>query len=157
MEHCPKPLSQKIRLSPESFEKCEALRYRGGAKHLLTACHVVCFAILFGAFVELRKWLQPKKPLCNGYHPTKTSSAMRPLCQGKPKSPSIFHNSLTLTDVDAVTKRKLISHQVKYFIPEFNCNRVISTTIARLRTRYFKWMKISPDGFYFMVLTPSKH
>ncbi|GFW70983.1 hypothetical protein TNCV_190741 [Trichonephila clavipes] len=32
----PKPPSQKIRLTPESFVKCEALCYRGGAKQLLT-------------------------------------------------------------------------------------------------------------------------
>ncbi|GFV22206.1 hypothetical protein TNCV_2674481 [Trichonephila clavipes] len=38
MVHDPKPPTQKIRLTSESFEKCEALRYRGGAKHLSTAC-----------------------------------------------------------------------------------------------------------------------
>ncbi|GFX80656.1 hypothetical protein TNCV_499231 [Trichonephila clavipes] len=53
MVHGPKPPSQKIRLTPESFEKCEALRYREGAKHLLAACGTVCFAMLFGASVEL--------------------------------------------------------------------------------------------------------
>ncbi|GFU25965.1 hypothetical protein TNCV_5104621 [Trichonephila clavipes] len=52
--HGPKPPSQKIRLTPETFEKCEALRYSGGVKHLLTACRPVCFAMLFGASVELR-------------------------------------------------------------------------------------------------------
>ncbi|GFV37884.1 hypothetical protein TNCV_2662971 [Trichonephila clavipes] len=46
--------SQMIRLTPESLEKCEALRYRGGAKHLLTEYHAVCFAMFFGASVELR-------------------------------------------------------------------------------------------------------
>ncbi|GFX40020.1 hypothetical protein TNCV_2273041 [Trichonephila clavipes] len=48
-----KPLSQKIRLTPESFEKWEALRYREGAKHLLTACRTVYFAMFFGASIEL--------------------------------------------------------------------------------------------------------
>ncbi|GFY08024.1 hypothetical protein TNCV_2580561 [Trichonephila clavipes] len=57
MVHGPKPSSQKIRLSPESFEKCEVLRYRGRAKHLLTAYRTVCFAMLFGASVELRSRL----------------------------------------------------------------------------------------------------
>ncbi|GFU12786.1 hypothetical protein TNCV_5047361 [Trichonephila clavipes] len=38
MMHCPKPPSQKIELTSESFQKCEALCYRGGAKHLLAAC-----------------------------------------------------------------------------------------------------------------------
>ncbi|GFV46848.1 hypothetical protein TNCV_1938711 [Trichonephila clavipes] len=44
----------KIQLSPESFEKCEALRYRGEAKHFLTACRAVCFVMLFGASVKFR-------------------------------------------------------------------------------------------------------
>ncbi|GFT02361.1 hypothetical protein TNCV_4625051 [Trichonephila clavipes] len=34
MVHGPKSPSQKIRLTAESFEKCEVLRYRGRAKHL---------------------------------------------------------------------------------------------------------------------------
>ncbi|GFV80471.1 hypothetical protein TNCV_2150051 [Trichonephila clavipes] len=54
MVHGPQPRSQKIRLTPESFQKCEALRYRVGAKQLLTACRVVCFAMFFGPTVELR-------------------------------------------------------------------------------------------------------
>ncbi|GFT87872.1 hypothetical protein TNCV_799781 [Trichonephila clavipes] len=56
-------------------------------------------------------------------------------------------NCLTLTDADAIERCKLTSHPVKkHFIPDLNCNRVISTTIARLRTRHFKGRKISPDG-----------
>ncbi|GFU43719.1 hypothetical protein TNCV_651401 [Trichonephila clavipes] len=34
----------------------------------------------------------------------------------------------------------------KHFISDLNCNQVISTTIARLRTTHFKEMKISLDG-----------
>ncbi|GFU16270.1 hypothetical protein TNCV_4422251 [Trichonephila clavipes] len=61
-------------------------------------------------------------------------------------SPQLF-NSLTLTDADAIVRGKQTSHPVKkHFIPDLNCNRVISTTVARLRTRDFKGMKISPDG-----------
>ncbi|GFW76243.1 hypothetical protein TNCV_3800781 [Trichonephila clavipes] len=56
MVHGPRPLSQQIRLTLESFEKCEALRYRGEAKHLLTACYAVCFVMHFGVSVELRSW-----------------------------------------------------------------------------------------------------
>ncbi|GFT70589.1 RNase H domain-containing protein [Trichonephila clavipes] len=61
-------------------------------------------------------------------------------------------NSLTLTDADALARRKLSSHPVKkHFILDLNCKRVISTTTARLskdrlRTRYFKRMKISSDS-----------
>ncbi|GFV33243.1 hypothetical protein TNCV_3948971 [Trichonephila clavipes] len=56
-----------------------------------------------------------------------------------------FSNNLTLTD--AIAKRKITFHRVKkHFIPDLNCNHVISSTTARLRTRHFKWMKISPDG-----------
>ncbi|GFU92611.1 hypothetical protein TNCV_4795391 [Trichonephila clavipes] len=56
-------------------------------------------------------------------------------------------NSLQLSNSDAIARRKLISNPVKkHFIPELNCNRVISTIIARLRARHFKGMKISPDG-----------
>ncbi|GFW22426.1 hypothetical protein TNCV_1431771 [Trichonephila clavipes] len=45
-------------------------------------------------------------------------------------------NRLILTDADAIARRKLTSHPVKkHFIPDLNCNRIVSTTIARLRTR----------------------
>ncbi|GFV51997.1 hypothetical protein TNCV_1323501 [Trichonephila clavipes] len=44
-------------------------------------------------------------------------------------------NSLTHTDTDGITRRKLTSHPVKTpFTSDLNCNRVISITIARLRT-----------------------
>ncbi|GFY33349.1 hypothetical protein TNCV_1898011 [Trichonephila clavipes] len=55
-------------------------------------------------------------------------------------------NSLTLTDADALARRKLPYHPIKYFISELECNRLFSTTISGLRTRYFTRMKISPDG-----------
>ncbi|GFX45023.1 RNase H domain-containing protein [Trichonephila clavipes] len=52
-------------------------------------------------------------------------------------------NILTLTDADAIARRKLIYPVKKHFIPVLNRNRVISTTI---RIRHFKGMKMSPDG-----------
>lgn len=56
-------------------------------------------------------------------------------------------NSLTLTDADAIASRRLLSAtSQKHSIPTLNCDRAISTTIARLRTKHFKGMKISPDG-----------
>ncbi|GFX98248.1 hypothetical protein TNCV_4908911 [Trichonephila clavipes] len=55
-------------------------------------------------------------------------------------------NSLTLSNADSTARHKLTSYPVKrYFIPDLNCNQVISTTIAKLRTRHFKGMKTSPD------------
>ncbi|GFX48168.1 uncharacterized protein TNCV_4115031 [Trichonephila clavipes] len=57
MVHGPKPLSQKIRLTPDSFEKSEGLRYHEGSKHLLTAPRAVCFPMFFGASAELHKRL----------------------------------------------------------------------------------------------------
>ncbi|GFX68356.1 hypothetical protein TNCV_2817301 [Trichonephila clavipes] len=60
---------------------------------------------------------------------------------------SQLSNNLTLTDADAISRRKLTFHSVeKHFISELNCNHVISPIIARLRTRHLKGMKISPDG-----------
>ncbi|GFS96675.1 RNase H domain-containing protein [Trichonephila clavipes] len=56
-------------------------------------------------------------------------------------------NTLTLTDADAIARGKLTSHSVKKpSISDLNCNRVISTTKARLHTRRFKGRKVSPDG-----------
>ncbi|GFW30165.1 hypothetical protein TNCV_1054761 [Trichonephila clavipes] len=44
-------------------------------------------------------------------------------------------NNLTLTDADVIVRRTLTFYPVKKnFIPELNCDRIISTTIARLRT-----------------------
>ncbi|GFV89119.1 hypothetical protein TNCV_4913181 [Trichonephila clavipes] len=41
-------------------------------------------------------------------------------------------NSLTLTDADAIARRKFTSHSVKkHFIPDLNCNHVISTTLDK--------------------------
>ncbi|GFW15390.1 c-type lectin domain-containing protein [Trichonephila clavipes] len=55
-------------------------------------------------------------------------------------------NRLTLTNADAIFRCIFTSHPVKKnCIPDLNCDRVISTTIARLRTRHLKGMKISPD------------
>ncbi|CAL1272681.1 unnamed protein product, partial [Larinioides sclopetarius] len=56
-------------------------------------------------------------------------------------------NSLTLTDADAIASRRLLpASSQKQSIPALNCDRAVSTTIARLRTKHFKGMKISPDG-----------
>ncbi|GFX03372.1 hypothetical protein TNCV_4633841 [Trichonephila clavipes] len=53
---------------------------------------------------------------------------------------------LTLIDADAISRSKLSSHPVKRHLISENCNRVISTIVARLPTRHFKGRKISPDG-----------
>lgn len=56
-------------------------------------------------------------------------------------------NSLTLTDADAVARRRLLTaSSQKHSIPALNCDRAVSTAIARLRTKHFKGMKIFPDG-----------
>ncbi|CAL1288993.1 unnamed protein product [Larinioides sclopetarius] len=58
---------------------------------------------------------------------------------------SQLSTSLTLTDAIA-SRRLLPASSQKQSILALNCDRAISTTIARLRTKHFKGMKISPDG-----------
>lgn len=55
-------------------------------------------------------------------------------------------NSMTLSDADAIASRRLLQASAKHSIPALNCDRAISTTIARLRTKHLKGMKIFPDG-----------
>ncbi|KAF8785330.1 hypothetical protein HNY73_010886 [Argiope bruennichi] len=58
-------------------------------------------------------------------------------------------NFLTLTDAyaDAIASRRLLPASFqKHSIPALNCGRTISTTIARLRTKHLREMKISSDG-----------
>lgn len=56
--------------------------------------------------------------------------------------------SITLSDANAVAQHKLVTYLRKKFLkPEFNCNRDISTAIARLRTGHLKSMKIKTDAF----------
>ncbi|GFW81219.1 hypothetical protein TNCV_375681 [Trichonephila clavipes] len=53
-------------------------------------------------------------------------------------------------DAVAVSKRKISNQRfIKPTIPELNCPRNVSSTIARLRTDNFKGMKISPDNSRF--------
>ncbi|KAF8778141.1 hypothetical protein HNY73_014895 [Argiope bruennichi] len=55
--------------------------------------------------------------------------------------------SLILTDADAIASRRLLPASFqKHSIPALNCDRTISTTIARLRTKHFREMKIYSDG-----------
>ncbi|GFT25187.1 dnaJ subfamily C member 5 [Trichonephila clavipes] len=58
--------------------------------------------------------------------------------------------------VDAIARCKLSSHPVKkHFIPDLSSNCIISTTIARLQTRHFKEMKISPDDQESYITCPN--
>ncbi|GFX20549.1 hypothetical protein TNCV_3489061 [Trichonephila clavipes] len=63
--------------------------------------------------------------------PRRHSLAMSRLMDKMIQNSRHFSNTLTLTDADVIAGHKLTSHPVKkYFIPELNCNRLISTTVA---------------------------
>lgn len=55
--------------------------------------------------------------------------------------------SITLSDANAVAKHILSTYPRKNFlIPEINCNRNISTAVARIRTSHLKCMQIEPEA-----------
>ncbi|GFX13590.1 RNase H domain-containing protein [Trichonephila clavipes] len=65
----------------------------------------------------------------------------------KPEHFEPVNSPTTVFDANAVAKQKLCSNPRKKFsLPELNYSREITTTITRLRTKYFKGMKILPDG-----------
>ncbi|GFS87452.1 RNase H domain-containing protein [Trichonephila clavipes] len=54
--------------------------------------------------------------------------------------------TITLDDANAVAKHRIMNHIFKKpLATEFECPRIITSTIARLRTEHLKSMKIHPD------------
>ncbi|GFU79650.1 RNase H domain-containing protein [Trichonephila clavipes] len=54
--------------------------------------------------------------------------------------------TITLDDANAVAKHRIMNHTFKNpLVTEFDCPRIITSTIARLRTEHLKGMKIHPD------------
>ncbi|GFW45835.1 hypothetical protein TNCV_4495551 [Trichonephila clavipes] len=55
--------------------------------------------------------------------------------------------TITLDDASAVAKHRIMNHTLKKTpsYTEFDCPRIITSTIARLRTEHLKGMKIHPD------------
>ncbi|GFU46868.1 hypothetical protein TNCV_640211 [Trichonephila clavipes] len=54
--------------------------------------------------------------------------------------------TITLDDANAVAKHRIMNHTFKKtLVTEFDGPRIITSTIARLRTEHLKGMKIHPD------------
>ncbi|GFU61362.1 hypothetical protein TNCV_530631 [Trichonephila clavipes] len=54
--------------------------------------------------------------------------------------------TITLDDANAVAKHRIMNHTFKKpLVTEFDCPRIITSTIARLRTEHLQGMKIHPD------------
>ncbi|GFU90180.1 RNase H domain-containing protein [Trichonephila clavipes] len=54
--------------------------------------------------------------------------------------------TITLDDANAVAKHIIMNHTFKNpLVTEFDCPRIITSTIARLRTKHLEGMKIHPD------------
>ncbi|GFT70846.1 RNase H domain-containing protein [Trichonephila clavipes] len=54
--------------------------------------------------------------------------------------------TITLDDANAVAKHRIMNHTFKKpLVTEFDCPRIITSTIASLRTEHLKGMKIHPD------------
>ncbi|GFU57435.1 RNase H domain-containing protein [Trichonephila clavipes] len=54
--------------------------------------------------------------------------------------------TITLDEANAVAKHRIMNHTFKKpLVTEFDCPRIITSTIARLRTEHLKGMKIHPD------------
>ncbi|GFS52160.1 hypothetical protein TNCV_1105441 [Trichonephila clavipes] len=54
--------------------------------------------------------------------------------------------TIALDDANAVAKHRIMNHTFKKpLVTEFDCPRIITSTIARLRTEHLKGMKIHPD------------
>ncbi|GFT00988.1 RNase H domain-containing protein [Trichonephila clavipes] len=54
--------------------------------------------------------------------------------------------TITLDDANPVAKHRIMNHTFKKpLVTEFDCPRIITSTIARLRTEHLKGMKIHPD------------
>ncbi|GFS89689.1 hypothetical protein TNCV_3787311 [Trichonephila clavipes] len=54
--------------------------------------------------------------------------------------------TITLDDANAVAKHRIMNHTFKKpLVTEFDCPRIITSTIARLKNEHLKGMKIHPD------------
>nr|XP_042905704.1 uncharacterized protein LOC122270829 [Parasteatoda tepidariorum] len=54
--------------------------------------------------------------------------------------------TITLADANAVARHRLLPHSFrKPLITDFDCSRILTSTITRLRRNHFKGMKILPD------------
>ncbi|GFV71361.1 hypothetical protein TNCV_3133521 [Trichonephila clavipes] len=54
--------------------------------------------------------------------------------------------TITLDNAKVVAKHRIMNHTfTKPLVTEFDCSRIITSTIARLRTEHLKGMKIHPD------------
>ncbi|GFX02017.1 hypothetical protein TNCV_372061 [Trichonephila clavipes] len=54
--------------------------------------------------------------------------------------------TIILDDANAVAKHRIMNHTFKKpLVMEFDCPRIIASTIARLRTEHLKGRKIHPD------------
>ncbi|GFV57660.1 RNase H domain-containing protein [Trichonephila clavipes] len=63
--------------------------------------------------------------------------------------------TITLDDANAVAKNRIMNHTFKKpLVTEFDCPRIITSTIARLRTEHLKGMKIDPDKTRSMQTLP---
>ncbi|GFW00920.1 reverse transcriptase domain-containing protein [Trichonephila clavipes] len=61
--------------------------------------------------------------------------------------------TITLDDANAVAKHRIMNHTFeKTLVMGFDCPRIITSTIARLRTEHLKGMKIHPDKTRSYVL-----
>ncbi|GFT70419.1 hypothetical protein TNCV_2658511 [Trichonephila clavipes] len=57
-------------------------------------------------------------------------------------------STVPLEDANAVVNHKISNQSfVNATIPELNCSRNLSSTVAILRTGYYEGMKITPDNF----------
>ncbi|GFX32411.1 RNase H domain-containing protein [Trichonephila clavipes] len=86
---------------------------------------------------------------CNGYPHMSTLRVMNVQIYSLAKEArDIEHKctTITLDDANAVAKHRIMNHTFKKpLVTEFDCPRIITSTIARLRTEHLKGMKIHPD------------
>ncbi|GFY03282.1 RNase H domain-containing protein [Trichonephila clavipes] len=86
---------------------------------------------------------------CNGYPPAHVNIEGNECADSLAKEArDIEHKctTITLDDANAVAKHRIMNHTFKKpLVTEFDCPRIITSTIARLRTEHLKGMKIHPD------------
>ncbi|GFW98681.1 uncharacterized protein TNCV_2758591 [Trichonephila clavipes] len=90
---------------------------------------------------------------CNGYPHMSTLRVMNvqiasPSLSRAKEARDIEHKctTITLDDANAVAKHRIMNHTFKKpLVTEFDCPRIITSTIARLGTEHLKGMKIHPD------------
>ncbi|GFY34829.1 RNase H domain-containing protein [Trichonephila clavipes] len=85
---------------------------------------------------------------CNGYPHMSTLRGNECADSLAKEARDIEHKctTITLDDANAVAKHRIMNHTFKKpLVTEFDCPRIITSTIARLRTEHLKGMKIHPD------------